>query len=154
MGRWIWGKLGFAMGLVGLTAVGCGSTIQSNEPIRTIQIDQTWQLKPGDQIGDYRIAAGLGDISIELAGGKVYAPFEGRVQPNVPDCVLFSSSEVPAYLFRLCGLRQPRLGAVKQGQPIGSGPYLHFATLRKLPEGTWTVVEPSRSILERLLKPS
>lgn len=154
MRRWGWSKLGFLIGLVGLFPVGCTSPIQPSEPVRTIQIDQTWQLQPGDQIGSYRIAAGLGDISIDLAGGKVYAPFEGRVQPNVPNCVLFSSPELPAYLLRLCGLQRPQLGPVKQGQAIGGGQYLHFATLRKLPEGTWTIVEPSRSMLERLLKPS
>jgi hypothetical protein len=123
------------------------------EPARSIQIQQEWQLQPGDQIGDYQIAAGLGDISIELGNRKVYAPFDGRVQPNVRDCVLFSSPDVPAYLFRMCGLNQPRFGAVEAGDPIGSGQYLHFATLRKLPEGTWTIVEPSRSILEKLLSP-
>lgn len=124
------------------------------EPPRTIQIQQDWQLQPGDQIGEYQIAAGLGDISIELGNGKVYAPFDGRVQPNVRGCVIFSSPDVPAYLFRMCGLNQPRFGAIDEGDPIGSGRYLHFATLRKLPEGTWTIVEPSRSILEKLLSPS
>ncbi len=159
MGRWDWGKRGIAVAIVQIATVGCSAMPpifpqSASEPVRTIQIQQSWQLKPGDTIGDYRIAAGLGDISIELKGGKVYAPFEGRVQPNIPDCVIFSSPEVPAYLFRMCGLNQPRLGAVKQGDAIGSGDYLHFATLRKLPEGTWTIVEPSRSILERLLTPS
>jgi hypothetical protein len=127
---------------------------RSTEPVRTIKIQQSWQLQPGDKIGSYQIAAGLGDISIELNSGKVYAPFDGRVQPNNQRCVLFSSPEVPAYLFRLCGLNQPRLGQIKQGDAIGSGQYLYFATLRKLPEGTWTIVEPSRSMLERLLNPS
>jgi hypothetical protein len=122
-----------------------------NEPPRKIQIQQSWQLQAGDFVKEYRIAAGLGDISIALKGGKVYAPFEGRVQPNVTDCVLFSTPEVPAYLFRFCGLSQPRLGLVKQGDSIGSGEYLHFAMLRKLPEGTWTIVEPSRSMLEKIL---
>jgi hypothetical protein len=128
--------------------------LPTTEPTRSIKIQQSWQLQPGDSIGNYQIVAGLGDISIELDGGKVYAPFDGRVQPNVRSCVLFSSPDVPAYLFRLCGLKQPRLGQVKQGDAIGSGQYLHFATLRKLPEGTWTIVEPSRSMLERLLNPS
>ena len=123
------------------------------ESPRTIQIQQEWQLQPGDQIGEYHIAAGLGDISIQLEGQKVYAPFNGQVQPHVRDCVLFSSPDVPAYLFRMCGLSRPRLGTVRQGDVIGSGEYLHFATLRKLPEGTWTIVEPSRSILEKLLTP-
>ncbi|NJO78146.1 MAG: hypothetical protein HC827_06205 [Cyanobacteria bacterium RM1_2_2] len=123
------------------------------EPPRRIQIQQDWQLQPGDQIGEYQIVAGLGDVSIDLAGRKVYAPFDGRVQPNVRDCVLFSSPDVPAYLFRMCGLQKPRFGTVDEGEPIGSGRYLHFATLRKLPEGTWTIVEPSRTILEKLLAP-
>jgi hypothetical protein len=121
------------------------------EPPRKIHIQQDWQLQPGDQIGEYQIVAGLGDISIDLSGRKVYAPFDGRVQPNVRGCVLFSSPDVPAYLFRICGLQQPRFGTVEEGDPIGSGQYLHFATLRKLPEGTWTIVEPSRTILEKLL---
>lgn len=160
MGRW-WSRIKativfLALGLaLGLASAGCSMTPPVvNEPAREIQIQQAWQLQPGDAIGQYRIAAGLGDISIDLDGGKVYAPFTGRVQPNVADCVLFSSPELPAYLFRLCGLKQPRLGPIQQGQAIGSGEYLHFATLRKLPEGTWTIVEPSRSILEQLLNPS
>jgi hypothetical protein len=132
----------------------CSTLPTTPEPPRTIQIQQDWQLQPGDQIGEYQIAAGLGDISIELDNRKVYAPFDGRVQPNVRGCVLFSSPDVPAYLFRMCGLTQPRFGAIDEGDPIGSGQYLHFATLRKLPEGTWTIVEPSRSILEKLLSPS
>jgi hypothetical protein len=155
MGRWDWVS-GFVAAI--LLASGCSiiSPIipKPSEPTRSIKIQQSWQLQPGDSIGNYQIAAGLGDISIELDGGKVYAPFDGRVQPNVRSCVLFSSPDVPAYLFRLCGLKQPRLGQVKQGDAIGSGQYLHFATLRKLPEGTWTIVEPSRSMLERLLNPS
>lgn len=121
------------------------------EPARSIQIQQTWQLQAGDTVGPYKIAAGLGDISIALEGGQVYAPFDGRVQPNVRDCVLFSSPDVPAYLFRLCGLEQTKLGQVKQGDTIGSGKYLYFAALRKLPEGTWTIVEPSKTMLEKLL---
>ncbi|MBF2050992.1 MAG: hypothetical protein EDM05_62535 [Leptolyngbya sp. IPPAS B-1204] len=160
MGRWNWvGRRGRRAAIVLAASVSCASVSCSTGPVvtespRTIQIQQTWQLQPGDSVGNYQIAAGLGDISIELDGGKVYAPFDGRVQPNVRDCVLFSSPDVPAYLFRLCGLQRPRLGQVKQGTAIGSGQYLHFATLRKLPEGTWTIVEPSESILEQLLNPS
>lgn len=155
MGRWDLGKGGFAVAIVQVATVACSTMPsilpQHSEPVRKVEIQQSWQLKRGDAVAAYRVAAGLGDISIELKGGQVYAPFEGRVQPNVTDCVIFSSPELPAYLFRLCGLKQPRLGAVKSGDAIGSGDYLHFATLRKLPEGTWTIVEPSRSILERIL---
>jgi hypothetical protein len=156
MGHRDWlGKRGLGVALALITSASCSILPPVKpEPPRTIQIQQTWQLQPGDIVGEYRIAAGLGDISIELNGGKVYAPFDGRVQPNVRDCVLFSSPDVPAYLFRMCGLNRPRLGQVSQGDTIGSGKYLYFATLRKLPEGTWTIVEPSRSMLERVLKPS
>lgn len=155
MDRWRWvSKRGLVAASVLAASLSCSPSSTVSESPRTIQIQQAWQLQPGDSVGKYQIAAGLGDISIELAGGKVYAPFAGRVQPNVRNCVLFSSPEVPAYLFRICGLNQPRLGSVKQGDVIGSGQYLHFATLRKLPEGTWTIVEPSRTMLERLLNPS
>jgi hypothetical protein len=154
MGRdWVGPGISATVGML-LAATACApisGLAPSHEPPRKIQIQQSWQLQVGDFVKDYRIAAGLGDISIELKGGKVYAPFEGRVQPNITDCVLFSTPEVPAYLFRFCGLSQPRLGPVKQGDSIGSGEYLHFAMLRKLPEGTWTMVEPSRSMLEKIL---
>ncbi|NJR66803.1 MAG: hypothetical protein HC772_18205 [Leptolyngbyaceae cyanobacterium CRU_2_3] len=45
------------------------------------------------------------------------------------------------------------MGTVYLGEAIGSGDYLHFATLRKQPDGTWTIVEPAKDILERILKP-
>jgi hypothetical protein len=141
------------MAIVLLTSTSCTTSSQP-EPIRTIQIQQTWELQPGDMVADHQIVGGLGDISIELHGDAVYAPFDGRVQPTTRNCILFSSPDVPAYLFRLCGLNHPHLGELQQGAAIGSGDYLHFATLRKQPEGTWIMVEPAKDILERLLKPS
>jgi hypothetical protein len=131
------------------------SAEHSTEPPRTIQIQQVWQLQPGDTIGGHRVAAGLGDISIDLNGDSAYAPFGGQVQPLQPDvnnCVVFSSPEIPAYLFRLCGLQNLMLGEVEQGDVIGSGAYLHFATLRKQTDGTWAMVEPAHDILERILR--
>lgn len=125
---------------------------QSAEPLRTIEIQQTWQLQPGDVIGTHRVVAGLGEISIDLNGGTVYAPFNGRVEPTVDNCVLFSSPDVPAYLFRFCGLNRTQMGELAAGSAIGSGQYLHFATLRRQPDGTWTMVEPAKNILERVLK--
>ena len=135
-----------------LTQAGC--TNNRSVPLtRQIQIEQTWQLQPGDRVADHPVVAGLGDISIRLKGDAVYAPFDGEVQQNLPKCVLFSSPDVPAYLFRLCGLNQPKVGKVRQGESIGSGGYLHVATLRKQPEGTWAMVEPARDILDRMLQP-
>jgi hypothetical protein len=134
-----------------LLTTSCSTIQPSSEPIRTIQIQQNWQLQPGDQVGKGKIVAGLGEISIDLNGTAVYAPFAGEVQPTAANCVLFSSPEVPAYLFRLCGLQRPTTGELAAGQPIGAGDYVHFTALRRQPDGTWTIVEPAQSILERML---
>lgn len=135
-----------------LLAGGC-SVNNAKEPTRVVQIQQTWQMQPGDRVGGHRVAGGLGDISIELNGDSVYAPFDGRVQPNVQGCVIFSSPDIPAYLFRMCGLKHPKLGAVEEGVAIGSANYFQFAALRKQPDGKWAMVEPARDFLERTLQP-
>ncbi len=136
--------------LLGLTA-GC-SALKSDESVRVVQIQQAWELQPGDAIAGHPVAGSLGDISIELDGAKVYAPFDGLVQPNnVGECVIFSSPDVPAYLFRLCGIGRPRLGEIKQGQVIGAANYLQFAALRRQPDGKWAMVEPASDILQRTL---
>lgn len=144
-------KVGLAIAVFLLIRTGC--TLQKpQEAPRTLQLAQTWELQPGDVVAERRITGGLGDISIELKGNSIYAPFDGRIQPHQGECVVFSSDEVPAYLFRLCGLKNPRLGAVQAGDVLGSGDYLQFAALRKQPSGTWSFVEPSRSMIERTLK--
>jgi hypothetical protein len=122
----------------------------------TIQLKlyQQWQLQPGDRVQGYQVVAGLGDISIALNGQSVYAPFEGRAQQDLQQCLIFSSPDVPAYLFRLCGLANLRLGSCAQGEVLGNGALVHFATLRKQPDGTWAIVEPSKPIIERLLSKS
>ncbi|HEY9620874.1 MAG TPA: hypothetical protein V6C78_10915 [Crinalium sp.] len=136
--------------LLVLTA-GCNA-LQSNESVRVVQIQQAWELQPGDTIAGHPVAGSLGDISIQLDGAKVYAPFDGLVQPNnVGECVIFSSPDVPAYLFRLCGMSRPRLGEIKQGRAIGSANYLQFAALRRQPDGKWAMVEPASDILQRTL---
>lgn len=136
-----------------LLASGCAQSESS--VVREVPIQQTWELEPGQQIGDHRIAGGLGDISIEMRGDRIYAPFDGELQPNdVPDCYVFSSPEVPAYIFRLCGLDRPQLGAVAQGSALGSADFLGFATLRRQPDGHWTMVEPASDVLQRILDPN
>ncbi|MDX2216811.1 MAG: hypothetical protein SFY66_26330 [Oculatellaceae cyanobacterium bins.114] len=136
-----------------LMASSC-STSQSETSLRKLQIQQTWELQPGDQVAGHRVAGSLGDISVDLNGGKIYAPFDGLVQPNdLEGCVVFSSPEVPAYLFRWCGVRQPKLGEVKRGEAIASADYLEFAALRRQPDGTWAMVEPASDILQRTLSP-
>lgn len=121
------------------------------QPTLDIRLHQNWELQPGDTIANRRVLGGLGDIAIQLDGNPVYAPFDGTTQLDNRRCVIFSSPNVPAYLFRLCGLSNPRLGRLKQREVIGSGELLQFAALRKQPNGTWAIVEPARSILERTL---
>lgn len=123
--------------------------------VRTVPIQQNWELQPGKSIAGYRVAGGLGDISIEVKGDRIYAPFDGQLQPNdVDGCYIFSSADVPAYLFRLCGLRRPHLGTVRQGAAMGSAQFLGFATLRRQPDGNWTMVEPASDVLTRILNPN
>jgi hypothetical protein len=147
--KFIFRKLSVALALL-FALTGC--TNQSPESARMIQIYQSWELEPGDAIANHRVMGGLGDISIELRGSSVYAPFDGRVQPNVKGCVIFSTPQIPAYLFRLCGLKRPVLGPINQGEAIGSGNYLQFAALRRQPDGRWALVEPGIDILERTLE--
>lgn len=134
-----------------LLPLGCVRAPRDDATLN-IKLYQTWQLQPGDTIGDRRVLGGLGDISIALDGNSVYAPFDGRTQMEQHHCLIFSSPDVPAYLFRLCGLNDPRPRVVKQGEAIGSGDLLQFAALRKQPNGTWAIVEPAKAILERILK--
>lgn len=125
---------------------------QAPPPQRVINIQQQWELEPGDQIAEYLVVGSLGDVSIQLKRAPIKAPFPGKVEPSTFEhCVIYSTPEVPAYLFRFCGLRRPRFGTVKTGQTIGSGSYVQFATLRRQPDGTWIIVEPSTGILERAI---
>lgn len=141
--RWLW-----AIAIDGLLT----SCNQPVEEARNVKLFQQWQLQPGDLVAGRRLVGGLGDLSIELNGNPVYAPFEGKVQLTTKGaCVVFSSAEVPGYLFRLCGLDRPKTGALRKGEKIGSGAMLQFATLRQQPNDTWAIVEPSKKILEQTL---
>lgn len=134
-----------------LLPMGCTKAPSPEAPL-SIKLYQSWELQPGDTIADRKVLGGLGDISIALNGNQVYAPFDGRVQRDNRQCLIFSSPDVPAYLFRLCGLDEPHVGEVTQGDAIGRGDLLLFAALRKQPNGTWALVEPAKAILERTLK--
>lgn len=146
-------NVGLGLTILMLMLTGC-STGNSTDSVRTLPIQQSWELKLGDDVAGHRIAGSLGDVSIELNGGSVYAPFDGKVEPNdVAGCVIYSSPEVPAYTFRFCGLHSIRYGDVKQGDGLGKGTMLQFAALRRQPDGTWALVEPAKEIIERSLTP-
>ena len=132
--------------LLGLTA--CTLT-QAQVPPRNIPIHQNWVLQPGSKVGNFSVVGSLGDVSIDLDGHQIRAPFDGQVQPAEHDCIAFTSPEIPAYLFRLCGVTRPRLGDVKAGTVIGRGDILQFAAMRRQPDGTWAMVEPAIDVLEK-----
>ncbi|HEY9878024.1 MAG TPA: hypothetical protein V6D29_06185 [Leptolyngbyaceae cyanobacterium] len=150
--RWAWVIRGL-LGLVLLVSQGCWGR-QVKEPPRKIDLYQDWALQPGEDLAGYPVQSGLGDIALDLKGRSVYMPFRGRIQPEADTkarCVLLSSPEVPAYLFRICGLNQPRLGEQSQGEAIGSGRIVAFATLRKQTDGTWAMVEPAKEMLAQFV---
>ncbi|MGB3308313.1 MAG: hypothetical protein WA939_07000 [Nodosilinea sp.] len=135
---------------------GCSSPSADPGP-RNVTLSQQWALQPGDRLAGYQVQSSLGDITLALRGKRVFMPFDGQVQPaegNADLCVILSSPDVPAYLFRLCGLRQVKLGDRVQGDPIGSGDSISFATLRRQADGTWAMVEPAKEMIEQFLDPS
>ncbi len=135
---------------LGLLLSSCQS--QAIPPKRVINIQQQWELEPGDLIADHLVIGSLGDISIQLKRQPLRAPFPGKIEPSTFDqCVIYSTPEVPAYLFRFCGLQRPKYGPIKAGQVIGRGSHVQFATLRRQPDGTWIIVEPSTGVLERAI---
>ena len=120
-------------------------------PPRNITIQQTWELQVGNQVGNYRISSGLGDITLELGGDPVQMPFDGKLQPMDDHCIALTSPDVPAYLFRLCGINRPNLGQRSQGNTIGRAERLVFAAFRKEPDGTWALIEPATELIEQFL---
>jgi hypothetical protein len=144
------------MGLLCLVLIlqGCEGKSSESEPARKVNLYQAWAVRPGDEIAGYLVQSGLGDIAIHLRGNSVYMPFDGQVQPDANSetfCVILSSPEVPAYLFRICGLTKPKLGELRQGEVIGSGQTVAFAALRKQTDGTWAMVEPAKDLLAKFL---
>ena len=136
--------------LSALLLSGCGANAKPKPKIITLQ--QQWALNPGDEVNGNLVAGSLGDISLLLKQGKVSAPFDGELDPSeTKQCALYSTPEIPAYLFRLCGLKKFNYGEVEAGEPMGKGDYLSFATLRRQPDGTWIIVEPAKGVLEKAL---
>ncbi|MGB3292133.1 MAG: hypothetical protein WBB01_03955 [Phormidesmis sp.] len=137
--------------LVGTVWLG-SCAAQSAPEVRTITLQQQWAFNPGDEVSGNQVAGSLGDISLYLKEGQIQAPFDGELEASETDqCALYSTPEIPAYLFRLCGLQHFDYGDRKAGQTLGKGKYLSFATLRRQPDGTWIIVEPARGVLEKAL---
>lgn len=135
---------------------GCSGQGEAVAP-RNVNYYQEWDVQPGDQLAGYQVQSGLGDIAINIEGKTLFMPFDGTVQPqeDIEDlCIIVSSPDVPAYLFRLCGVKQPRLGERNQGETIGNGDVVAFATLRRQADGTWALVEPAKELIEQFLQKS
>lgn len=135
-----------------LCVASCTPQPVAEQPL-DVQLFQSWELQTGDAVAGYRVTGGLGDISIALKGNSIYAPYPGRLQPNKPGCVMFSSADVPNYLLRLCGVKNPQFGLKKAGEAIGTAEILQFALLNKRADGKWALVEPSKQILQQMLQP-
>ena len=137
--------------IVSFTLSACQTTPKIIKPP---ELHQKWELQAGDRIAGYEVISGLGELSLELQGKAVYAPVRGKSSIDARNCVYFESSEIPNYQFRLCGLQNPHIGALRQGEEIGTVNQLRFAALRQHPSGKWAIVEPSKQILEKILKSS
>ena len=150
--------LGGRLGIVALVVLGvwgCSSPDPAPGP-RNVTLHQKWALQPGDRLAGYQVQSGLGDITLDLQGKRVFMPFDGQVQPDegkVDLCVILSSPDVPAYLFRICGLRQAKLGDRTQGEAIGNGDTVAFATLRRQTDGSWAMVEPAKEMIAQFVTP-
>lgn len=119
-----------------------------------IQIYQKWELQRGDRIHNQPIVSALGELAIDISGKSIYAPMSGEANLDRTGCVLFAGTDLPAYLFRFCGIKTPKLGVLRKGQTIGNANLLVFATFQKQQNGTWAFVEPSKTIVEQTLNPS
>ncbi|MGF1568531.1 MAG: hypothetical protein ACFCVD_10760 [Nodosilinea sp.] len=143
---------GLALAALGLT-FGCSGPQPAPAP-RHVNLYQSWALQPGDNLSGYLVQSGLGDITLDVEGNRIFMPFDGQVQPeegNADLCVIVSSPEVPAYLFRLCGIKQGKLGDLNQGDSLGTGDTIAFATLRRQADGTWAMVEPAKELIAQFL---
>ncbi|HSM81881.1 MAG TPA: hypothetical protein VLS96_09350 [Nodosilinea sp.] len=138
--------------VLALVSLGSCARLPAAVP-RQIVLKQAWEIESGDRVAGQLVTGSLGDISVRLRGTRLRAPFAGKVELASKGfhCIYFSTPEVPAYLFRYCGVRYPRLGPLAAGEVMGRGQHIQFATLRRQPDGAWAIVEPSDRVLEQSL---
>lgn len=144
-----------AFGVALLLAIGSCSQAPSGVAPRKVNLYQRWALQPGDNLAGYRVQSSLGDIALDLRGNNIFMPFDGEVEPDAEQqslCLIVSSSEIPAYLFRLCGVDDRRLGKLARGKVLGKAKIMAFATLRRQADGTWAMVEPAEKLLTQFLQ--
>jgi hypothetical protein len=146
---WMWGlTLGILVG-----GVGCSDS--SPTPSRSFNLYQDWALQPGDKVAGYSVRSSLGDIALDLQGNPLFMPFDGQVElaSGQEDlCIVISSADVPAYLFRLCGVQRPQLGDRRQGDRLGNGDVVAFAAMRRQADGTWAMVEPAKELITQFIE--
>ena len=152
--RKYWVRRGFLVPLLGalwMTGTACQQAPAG--PTRKIVLQQTWELNSGDLVSGHLITGGLGDITVNLNHASIRAPFAGKAElaAEGAQCIYFSTPDIPAYLFRYCGVKNPKVGPLSPGEVMGRGRQIHFATLRRQPDGTWAIVEPSNQVLEKTL---
>lgn len=149
-----WRRLFLGVGAIALGSMSSSCVGHSAPQPRSITLKQQWEINPGDDISGSLVSGSLGDISLVLKKGvRVKAPFDGQMEPTeLAGCDFYSTPEIPAYLFRLCGLNRASYGEVNAGQTLGKASYISFATLRKQPDGTWIIVEPARGVLEKVIQ--
>ena len=143
---------------------------KNQQIMKQIELKKVWEIQSGEFIAGYRVVGGLGDISLDFKGA-IKSPALGVVESNFmlvsdrtlirnpPDCVIFSSPQMPAYLLKICGLKRRKLGTVNQGSPIGhTNGYLHMSLLSFRKDqnqvSKWIYVSPSPKLIEKLLRES
>ena len=144
------GKPGLGLAIA-LLLGACQAALAPEDQIN-LTVHQRWQLQAGDTVRGVTVVGGLGDLALALRGQPLRAPFDGLAQLDPRQCLIFSSPDVPAYRFRICGLRDRRLGQHRQGAELGRAETVYLAALRKQTDGTWAIVEPSKSLVERFLQ--
>ncbi len=116
-----------------------------------LQLYQNWTIKVGDQFGGVPVVGVLGQVTLKLGGKSAVAPFDGISSLSKSGCLRFDALDVPGYAFQFCGLDNPRVGLVNQGDALGSSNFLSMGVLRRQKNGTFAFIEPATTVLDRVV---